>query len=35
VGIVSLGILGFAVDALFRLGMNRAAAQYLFFFKEK
>jgi NitT/TauT family transport system permease protein len=35
VGIVSLGILGFVVDAVFRLGMNRFAGQYLFFFKEK
>jgi taurine transport system permease protein len=35
VGIVSLGLLGFTVDALFRLGMNRFAKPYLFFFKEK
>jgi NitT/TauT family transport system permease protein len=35
VGIVSLGILGFVVDAAFRLGMNRFAKQYLFFFKTK
>jgi ABC-type nitrate/sulfonate/bicarbonate transport system permease component len=35
VGIVSLGLLGFLVDAVFRLGMNRFARQYLFFFKAK
>jgi NitT/TauT family transport system permease protein len=35
VGIVSLGILGFVVDAAFRLGMNQFAKQYLFFFKTK
>ncbi len=35
VGIVSLGILGFAVDALFRYVIKKGARQYLFFFKEK
>ncbi len=35
VGIVSLGILGFAVDGVFRLLMQRLARPYLFFFKEK
>jgi len=35
VGIVSLGILGFAVDSVFRFAMRRLARPYLFFFKEK
>ncbi|MBI5442299.1 MAG: ABC transporter permease [Deltaproteobacteria bacterium] len=35
VGIVALGILGFVVDALFRLSIQRFAKQYLFFFQEK
>jgi len=35
VGIVTLGILGFVVDALFRFLIQKGAKQYLFFFKEK
>ncbi len=35
VGIVSLGILGFTVDTLFRVAIQKLARQYLFFFKEK
>jgi len=35
VGIISLGILGFVVDAIFRFAINKCAKQYLFFFKEK
>ncbi len=35
VGIVCLGILGFAVDSVFRFGIHRLARPYLFFFKEK
>jgi NitT/TauT family transport system permease protein len=35
VGIVTLGILGFIVDALFRFVMQKFARPYLFFFKEK
>jgi NitT/TauT family transport system permease protein len=35
VGIVTLGILGFAVDTVFRFCIQRCAQQYLFFFKEK
>lgn len=34
-GIVSLGLLGFVVDTVFRFGMQKFARQYLFFFKEK
>ena len=35
VGIVSLGMLGFVVDSVFRFGIQKLARQYLFFFKEK
>jgi NitT/TauT family transport system permease protein len=35
VGIVALGILGFAVDAVFRYTVRKVAKPYLFFFKEK
>ena len=35
VGIVALGILGFAVDALFRFLIHKGAKQYLFSFEEK
>ncbi len=35
VGIVSLGVLGFTVDGVFRLAIHRFARSYLFFFKEK
>jgi NitT/TauT family transport system permease protein len=35
VGIVSLGVLGFAVDSVFRFSMRKLARPYLFFFKEK
>lgn len=35
VGIVSLGILGFAVDSVFRFAIQKLARPYLFFFKEK
>jgi NitT/TauT family transport system permease protein len=35
VGILSLGILGFVLDALFRFTMQKLARPYLFFFKEK
>lgn len=35
VGIIALGVLGFTVDAVFRIAINRCAKQYLFFFKEK
>ena len=35
VGIISLGILGFIVDAVFRFAIHKCARQYLFFFKEK
>ena len=35
VGIVALGILGFAVDALFRFLIHKGARQYLFSFEEK
>ncbi len=35
VGIVTLGILGFVVDAVFRYTIGKVARPYLFFFKEK
>ena len=35
VGIISLGVLGFIVDAVFRFATNKYAKQYLFFFNEK
>ncbi len=35
VGIISLGVLGFIVDAVFHLAINKCAKQYLFFFNEK
>jgi len=35
VGIISLGILGFAVDGIFRFTIHKFARSYLFFFKER